>query len=459
MSNQEKGVTEMSAEIISKETEEVLPTETVDPASKFGTKDYKRSRGAYAIECLFEYFVSLLITDAFLAKLLKTSGMSDSMIGIVSSLVAFAFLFQLVAAVTVQRIKSFKTTVFICHIISNSFFIFMYVIPFLKMDGIYKQILSVVCILLAYFSTNFSASMLYKWGNSYVDPTKRASYSAVKEMISLAGGIVMTIAVGAIVDKFDAANNMYGGFIFCAIAMLIFAISDLTCILITKKDIKSPEERAEKVSFVDAIKNTLGNRNFRSVVYLTILWDVARYSILGFLGTYRIGELAFTVGAVQLINFASSAVRFVISRPFGRFSDKYSFARGIEIALIIAAFGFGVNAFTTPATRFLIIVETVCYSASLAGANQNLSNITYNYVDSKYFVQASAIKNSIGGLCGFLASLGAARLLDMIQKNGNTFLGMHVYGQQVLSVIACVLLVVAVLYTHFVIAKQKRMVQ
>jgi hypothetical protein len=36
---------------------------------------------------------------------------------------------------------------------------------------------------------------------------------------------------------------------------------------------------------------------------------------------------------------------------------------------------------------------------------------------------------------------------------------LHVYGQQVLSVIACVLLVVAVLYTHFVIAKQKRMVQ
>jgi Na+/melibiose symporter-like transporter len=252
---------------------------------------------------------------------------------------------------------------------------------------------------------------------------------------------------------------MYGGFIFCAIAMLIFAAADLTCIILTKKDIKTPEELADKVKFSDAIKNTLGNRNFRSVVYLTIIWDIARYSVLGFLGTYRIGELAFTVGAVQIINFASSAVRFVISRPFGKFSDKHSFARGIEIALIIAAFGFGVNAFTTPATRFLIVVEAVCYSASLAGANQNLANITYNYVDAKYFVQASALKNSIGGIFGFLASLGAARLLDMIQKNGNTFLGMHVYGQQVLSVIACLFLIVAVLYTHFVIAKQKRMVQ
>ena len=438
---------------------EELSVEEELSTAKFKSKDYKRSRGAYAMECTFEYFVMLLITDAFLAKLLKEIGMSDAMIGIVSSFVTLAFLVQLVTLFIGHKIKSYKTLVFISHVISHTFFIMLYVIPFLPLASEYKQILSIVCVLLAYVPSYFVSSMLFKWGNSYVDPTKRGSFSAVKEMISLATGIVMTISVGAIVDKFDAAGNVYGSFIFCASAMLIFAIAELICLILIKKDVQTPEERMQKSSLRDVFKNTLANRNFRSVLYLTVIWDVSRYSVLGFLGTYRIGELAFTVGAVQLINFASNGVRFAISRPFGKFSDKHSFARGIELALIIAAFGFGINAFTTPATRFFIIIESICYSAALAGANQNMANIMYNYVDSRYFVQASAIKNSIGGLCGFGASLLAASLLAKIQANGNTFLGLHVYGQQVLSVIACVFMVIGVLYTHFVIAKQKRMVQ
>ena len=96
---------------------------------------------------------------------------------------------------------------------------------------------------------------------------------------------------------------------------------------------------------------------------------------------------------------------------------------------------------------------------SLAGINQNLYNITYSYVDSRYFVQASAIKNSIGGLCGFGASLVASRLLSAVQANGNTIFGITVYGQQVLSAISFVLMICAILYTKFVIEKQKVMIQ
>ena len=53
----------------------------------------KRSRFAYLFECGFEYFVTLLVTDSFLAYLLEKLGMSESLIGIVSSLISLAFLF------------------------------------------------------------------------------------------------------------------------------------------------------------------------------------------------------------------------------------------------------------------------------------------------------------------------------------------------------------------------------
>ena len=45
--------------------------------SVFESKDYQRARSAYRWACAFEYFVALLVADAFLAKLLTALGMSD----------------------------------------------------------------------------------------------------------------------------------------------------------------------------------------------------------------------------------------------------------------------------------------------------------------------------------------------------------------------------------------------
>ena len=95
----------------------------------------------------------------------------------------------------------------------------------------------------------------------------------------------------------------------------------------------------------------------------------------------------------------------------------------------------------------------------MAGISQNFFNIAYSYVDGDYFVEASAIKNSISGILGFLMSLAASALLDHIQKNGNMLFGIHVYGQQVLSVISFVLALAAILFNKFVIQKQKVMIQ
>ena len=63
--------------------------------SIFHTPAYKRSRRAYILECAFEYFIALMVADAFLATLLTEMGLSDAVIGVISSLISLAFLFQL----------------------------------------------------------------------------------------------------------------------------------------------------------------------------------------------------------------------------------------------------------------------------------------------------------------------------------------------------------------------------
>ncbi len=102
-----------------------------------------------------------------------------------------------------------------------------------------------------------------------------------------------------------------------------------------------------------------------------------------------------------------------------------------------------------------MIVFTILFNASYAGTNMNTFNITYNYVDPPYFSQAMALKNSIGGICGFGASILAGRILAAVQANGNRFLGIPLYGQQLLSAVSFLLTVATILFVQLVIEKGK----
>ena len=65
-----------------------------------------------------------------------------------------------------------------------------------------------------------------------------------------------------------------------------------------------------------------------------------------------------------------------------------------------------------------------------------------------------AIKNSIGGICGFGASILGGKLLEVVQKNGNSIFGIHIYGQQILGGISLLIFVGAILFMNKVIVKQ-----
>ena len=400
-------------------------------------KSYKVSRGAYTAECAFEYFVSLLVADAFLSSLLKYLGFKDSTTGIILSLISLAFLFQLFSLYLVKKIVNTN------------------LVPFFHIPSAYKKIVVVACILIAYFGNYVVTSVIFNWGMSFVDVKKRGIFGANKEMISLASGVVFSLVMGYAVDKFAENGNIEGGFIFTAAALLVSALLDLTCLLIMKNDVKEKKKDGEE-SIFSVIKNLFKNRAFIAMVILSSLWNIAAYSVTGFMGTYKIVDLGLTVGAVQIINIVACLSRFAVSRPFGKYSDKTSYSKGITLGFAIAALAFLVNVFTSPSLWQMVIVFTILYNVCMAGIYQNNLNMTYTYVEKEYFVQATAIKSAISGVCGFLSAIVAGKILDAVQKNGNTVFGIEMRGQQLLSAIAFVITVILILFVHFVVEKHKK---
>ena len=425
----------------------------------YEARDFKRSRTAYKWECAFEYFTSLMVADSLLAKLLTSIGFSDAETGILSSFITLAFLFQIISIFVIRKITNTKRFAVLFHSLGQMVCIVIFLIPFMPFAKPIGKAFTVICVLIAYFGNYMVSTLIYRWGNSFVEPTKRGRFNSGKEMLSLLTGVVVSITVGIAVDKFEKAGNAKGSFLFIAIAVLIFFVFDLAMLLIMKNEIKPKQESRESVPMREILKNTLGNKSYRNVIILAILWNCARFMTVGFLGTYKTEDLAYTMTVVQIINIVACLARAVISKPFGKYSDKRSFAKGIELGLTVAAAAFLSGVFATPTTRFFIIVHTVLFHVCMAGVEGNFINVTYSYVDSRYFAEASAIKNCISGVFGFGASLVGGKILSTIQANGNTLFGYTVYGQQVLFAISFVLLLIAIIFAHFVVGKQKVMIQ
>lgn len=421
---------------------------------KYNSLEYKRSRGAYMVECTIQYFISLLVTDTFLAKLLTSIGISDALTGIISSFISMAFVIQLMSIFLIKIKISTKKLVIIFDTISIFFFMTLYLVPFMPLNRQQKSVFVIISVIAAYAGNYLISSITFKWANSYVDPAKRASYSASKEIFSLISGILFSLVIGYIIDKYESLGNVNGGFLFISIVILILNICNfISYILIETCNDSWRYKENQKSS--EVIKNTIGNKNFRNVIILSIMWQVAGGFTVGFMGVFKTKDLMMSVFSVQVINMIANFLRVAVSKPFGKYSDKYSFAKGFKLGLYFAAAAFLINVFTTNSTRFLIVLYTVLYNCSLAGTNQNSFNITYSYIEEEYITQAMAIKNSISGICGFIASVFAGRLLSFIQAEGNRFWGIKVYGQQVLSAISLVIIIAAIIFTGKVIENKK----
>lgn len=428
----------------------------------FLTKEYKRSRKAYMLQCAFEYCISILVADVYLATLLSYMGMSDALIGIISSLISFAFLFQLLALVVVKKIINTKKTVIIFSSLAQLLFLTIYLLPFTMFSKELKSILVIVFILAAYASNYMVSGLLFKWANSFVVPTKRASYSAKKEVMSLATGIVFTYAVGQVIDYYMELDDMTGGFLFIAITMFILNVCNFISLVMIKKDSEATyRENKEKFepTFRDVFNNVMRNKNFISVIIMTACWYTGRYMTIGFLGSFKTKDLLIGVGLAQVINIIGNIMRAVLSKAFGEFSDRRSYAVGMKYGLLLELLSYVVIIFTTQKTWWLMFLYALFSSVGMAGTQQNSFNITYSYVDSRYIVQAMAIKNSIGGLCGFIATLFAGWILDLVQKCGNKVFGVPMYGQQLLACISVIIMAFVILYIKNVIEQQERKIQ
>ena len=414
---------------------------------------YATSRFLYILEATFEYFIALLCGGAYIAKLSTSLGISDGLTGVLTAFVSLGGTFQIVAIFLAQK-RQVKRLVTFLHTLNQLAFTLVYFTPFFPLSATGKIVLFVIFLMLGHIVNSIVNSPKTAWYMSLVDDEKRGSFTANKEIVSLIGGMVFTFVISSIIDSFEAKGNLNGAFIFCGIAIFILMLLHTSTLLFSKE---KPANSKEKTPFSKTIKRIFKNKNLWKIIVVMCLWDAIFYGLVSFFGTYQIKELGFSMTFVSVLSIIYSFIRALSSKPMGRLADKRSFRTMLTVCYIVHVIAFIFAMFTIPANgKIFFTIYYSLHAIALSGANSATINLVYDYVEREDRMGAFALSKCISGTVGFLVTLAVRPLVDYIQANGNTFLGMHLYAQQALSAVGAVLLVVAIVYLNTVVKKMKK---
>lgn len=417
---------------------------------------YKASRGAYIFEAAFEYFISLIIAGAFLAKLLTKTGISDQLTGIITSFVSLAYVSQFFSVLLIRPTKPVKKWVTLLTAIKSAFFVGLYMVPMLEVSQGIKTALVILFILGGQLISNVAIPFKTNWFMSLVDLRKRGAFTAKKEIVSLLGGMAFSYIMGAASDYYTNIGNDEMAFLICRITIVVLAILHIAMLIIAREPEES-QKLQEKSSLKEILAITLGNKTIRRIIYVNMLWTGMTHFSVSYFGVYQIKELGFSLTYVSIITMVSSFARIIFSRPLGRLADRTSWEHMMTICFGIAVVAYFAMGITVPANgKIMYMVYSVLSYISMAGINSGLINIVFDYADEKTRTAVLGIKTSIGGLCGFLTTIIGGWILSAVQKNGNQIFGITIYAQQLLAFMTCIGLILTIVYMRKVVHKMKR---
>lgn len=417
--------------------------------------DYAMSRVWVIAEAALEYFIALLTSGAYLAKITSALNFSDSLTGILSSFVTLGCIFQLGSGIVFKNASRVKGRVIAFQMVYQLLFVVVYLTPVLNAHGNVRTGVFLIAYVSAYVLINLVRSQKNSWMLSLVDDSKRGVFTAKKEIVSLISGMVFTYIMGSVIDRYEFSGNARGAFIACAcVIFCLNALHFVTLILTKEKDAQEGNAPGKTGSVVILLKN----RKVMSVILLCVLFYIAHYAAIPFFGAYQIKELGFSMRFISVLSILYSVIRAVCSPFMGKLADKRGFVQMAFVCFIVEAAGFVITTFMTPENgEWMYSLYNITYAVSMAGINSALLNIVFGYAPREMRAQAIALNYALCGVAGFLSTCAASRIVDFIQASGNTIFGLHMYPQQFMSLVAFVLMLVSIAYAYFgVIAREKK---
>lgn len=416
---------------------------------KHNKKDiYSTSRVMYWFEAAFEYFINLLASGAFLAKLTSEIGITDSMTAILTAITSLAGASQMVS-IYLSHKAPVKRFVLPLMLISQIMFSTLYLIPFLPMGSVGMAAVFFAVILISKFVLTICSPLKSAWFMNLVQIKDRGSYTAILQIVSLVLGSAVSFAAGVLIDNFEAVGDVKGAFLTLSVLILVFALGNCLTLVFSRE---KPLEKKQSETVFSSVKTLFKNKNYKHLLVILILEAVANNVIVPFLGTYQVNELGFKMTFISVMGIALSAVQVLSVAFFGRLSKNFEHKTLLQVGFPIIVISYFINIFTAPSNGiYMFIIYSVILRIGSAALGVSKVNLMLEMIPRENHVAAISISTMITGILSFIATLAVSPFTDFVQNNNNTVFGKTIYAQQLLSALAFVIYIVATVYYNAVL--------
>ncbi len=399
---------------------------------------YARSRLMYIIEAMFENFITVVTTGAYLAKLTTSIGISDGLTAILATITSLSSVFQIISISLAHR-NPIKPIIIPIQVLSHLMLAGLYLIPLI---GFNSGAVAIFCIItiLARACSSITSPLKVNWFMSLVDPKKRGSYTANLQIVSIVGQIIFALAASNMVDRFDEQGNLRGAFIALTVTILVLTVlTNLPLFLAREKH----EVSERKPSPFHSVKELCRNKKYVRAISIFAIYSVAANVGASFLGTYQIKELGFSMTFIAILDTIISVLHIAALAVLGRLSFHMQYRSVVRLGYLLSIGAYTALIFTTTSTGavlFLVYrVFNMLYSSSMAVSQRNL---LFEICPPEERTSAISIFTMTSGLIGFAATVAVTPLFNHMQATGVTVFGIDVFPQQVFAAVALVLVII-----------------
>jgi MFS family permease len=385
--------------------------------SKSSTSHIKDSLTPEELQKGFKYFVGdgicsqsmvTLTQGAILVGFALKLGASNSIIGLLSAIIALTQLIQIPSIYVVERLKDRRAICVSASAGSRILLLFMGLIPFFFSAQLGVLFL-LGALLLNTSISSISSCSWNSWMHDLIPKDQLGSLFSRRIMYATAVSIPVFLASGFLVDRIGYSALFFGGFAFGMMGLLFLSHIPETRL--------SPGDKDQKI--FRQIVQPFKDLNFRKLIVFLAAWNFAVNLASPFFTVYLIDVIGYDMSTVVIFNIMSLLMNLAFLQLWGRYSDRFSNKSVLGVCgplfiLCILLFPFttmpGVYALTIPLLTIIYLFIGIS-TAGITLASQNIGLKLAPEGKATAYLAANSFTNSLAA--GFSPVLGGV-LADLL---------------------------------------------
>lgn len=420
-------------------------------------RDWALTRLCFIINGATATAIGSLAAGAFIATLLIHLGVSDAMNGIIAAIPTAAGLSQIFMLQITKHIRKAKFITIVSCFVARIIYVLLVVIPFMPLPVALKTWIFVVLYAVSNLLAQFVGPCSGEWFTSIIPVEGRGKFISIRDSVTIVTSSVFSLVGSGILDAFAA--NIETGFRIIGIMILILTIIDSIALNIAKEpkpgryitdngheavgSITKKHSGASKTqSLTETLKDVFSNGDFRKIIYIYLFWYGGERLVTLFINVYLVSDLHMKYTFMSVISMIAALLRAVIIPITGKIADRMSYVRTLNIGVVITALSFIACAFCMPGpyAEIMYIVYTILYQIGISVFGVGIAVLLYSVPPKNDSAKYFAVNSTVNGIMGLAVALVGGLILDVLQKANVHIFGVHIYAQQIMSIISTVIL-------------------